>query len=196
MEGRIWAFKKQFPEALAPQLHNGALYVCWVIGTLLGPKGELYGQYPFHLRERIEALFPDAKKAAHLFSGTIRPNPRRGTITYDMNPKWNPTICDSIMNIGRYVEEFEDVDLAMADPPYELADFQKYGCPPFNKAEAIRRIAKVLKPGAFLTWLDVRQPMYNGKFWTPRGILAISQAGNTRYRGLLLLQRTAVKSEL
>jgi hypothetical protein len=123
MEGRIWAFKKQFPEALAPTLHNGAMYACWVIGTLLAPKGELYGQYPYHLRERIEAFFPDAKKTAHLFSGTIRDNPRRGTITYDSNPKYKPTICDNIMNVGRHARELSEVDVAFADPPYELADF-------------------------------------------------------------------------
>jgi hypothetical protein len=186
-EQRIEAFHKRFPQYLAPSVHNRRLYTMWLCGALFSRKNGYYGSYPHSVKERIYALFPDCPKVVHLFSGSVN---ELGSITYDRLPELNPTICDDIMNIASHGAELKDADLFIADPPYDSSDFEKYGVKPFNKPKAIREIAKVAKPHAFLAWLDTRIPRTNKQIWGLLGYLGLSVSTNTRVRCWTLLERT------
>ncbi len=188
-EQRAAAFRKRFPRYLAPSVHNGRLYTMWLCGALFSRKNGYYGSYPYSVKERIFALFPDCPQVVHLFSGTVS---ELGSITYDRLPELNPTICDDIMNIAGYRRELGDADLFIADPPYEASDFERYGVKPFNKPKAIQEIAKVAKPHSFLAWLDTRIPRTNKRIWALLGYLGLSVSTNTRVRCWTLLERTEV----
>jgi hypothetical protein len=120
----------------------------------------------------------------HLFSGMIKEG-----ITYDIDAKLNPTICDDVRNIKKYCDVIKNMDLIMADPPYDKSDFQKYNCEPFNKAQVIRDLGTIMKPGTFLTWLDTRVPIYSKETWILLGYIAIIISTNTRVRILSLFQK-------
>jgi hypothetical protein len=77
----------------------------------------------------------------------------------------------------------------MADPPYEKRDFDRYGQPPFNKAQVIRDLGEVMRPGAFLAWLDVIVPMYSKKVWNLLGHIGLVVSTNTRVRMWTRLER-------
>lgn len=186
-EQRVESFHRRFPKYLAPSVHNGRLYTMWLCGALFSRKNGYYGSYPYSVKERIYALFPDCPTIVHLFSGTVN---EISSITYDRLPELTPTICDDIMNIANHKAELDDVDLFVADPPYEASDFERYGAKPFDKPKAIREIARVAKPHSFLAWLDTRIPRTNKRVWQLLGYLGLSVSTNTRVRCWTLLERT------
>lgn len=191
---RAKVFTSTYPGYCPLIVHNQRLYSTWVLGALysrvkafdLGPNTRYYGSFPYSMKERIYALFPDCQKVAHLFSGTVRD---LGTVTYDINPTLHPTICDDIRNIARH-EELKEIDLFIADPPYDASDFEKYEQKPFPKAKAISDIGMVAKPDSYLVWLDTRVPMYNKRTWELLGYVGIVVSTNTRMRCFTLLHRT------
>jgi hypothetical protein len=192
VEDRVKTFKEQFPQYCPPQAHNGRLYTTWVIGALYKKGNDYYGSFPHSLEKRIMALFPDARQICHLFSGTLQAKPPQ-ILTYDIKPEMHPSICDDVMNILDHKTELANVDLFIADPPYEHSDFEKYGIKPFDKPECIRRIGYVAKAGAHLVWLDTRIPIYNKKVWALLGYIGVVVSTNTRMRCLTLLERTSVQ---
>jgi hypothetical protein len=144
------------------------------------------------VKERILALYPDCKRTLHLFSGTIPPNPRHRTITYDIAPKVlgriRPTICDDVRNILKHRRQIRPVDLTVADPPYDPGDFERYGQEPFGKPEVIRNLGVIMRPGTHLAWLDIRIPVFNAKTWKLLGQIGFAVNLNTRVRMLTMLQ--------
>lgn len=184
IQNRIESYNSKYPPALLQC--NNRIYGVWVIGNNYRNNSNYYGEYPHSVKERILSLFPDCQKILHLFAGTIKDE---NTITYDINPKYNPTICDSVKNIINHKEALKDIDLVLADPPYEKSDFEKYNCKPFNKAQTIRDLAKILKPHSYLVWLDTKKPMYSKNDWYLLGEIAISVSTNHRYRGLCLFEK-------
>ena len=190
-EERVKAFAQRFPDYLTPSVHNGALYTTWVIGAISYQSNGYYGSYPYMVLERILALFPDCKRIAHIFSGTVS-DP--DAITFDINPMLNPTIVGDIREIVKYKEAFKGVQLFVADPAYDAPDFEKYGVKPFNKAKAIRDLGVVAEPGAYLAWLDTKVPMYNKETWALLGHLGLVVSTNTRVRMWSLWERTDVET--
>lgn len=189
-EARCQNYGKRFPDA--HKVVNGRIYGVWVMGNSYRNRSDYYGEFPNSVLERILALFPDCKKILHLFSGTViecLPD----IMTYDISPHFSPTICDSVQNIKKHRAQIQNVQLVIADPPYEPADFQKYGVPPFNKAQVMRDLAQVLQPGTYLTWLDTRKPMYRKSDWFLLGEIMVSVSTNHRYRGLSLFQRLSTE---
>ena len=185
---RAESFSRAFPNYAPLVVHNNRLYTTWVIGACFRRQKGYYGEYPHTVKERILALFPDCKKIIHLFSGVIqddkqkRLDPKFQVITYDINPDLKPTICDDVRNLKKYREVFEDVDLVIADPPYEEKDFKKYNQKPFNKAKVIRDLGEVMPSGSFLAWLDVIVPMYSKEVWNLLGHIGLVVSTNTRVR--------------
>jgi len=178
-------FRKVFPQYCPLIVHNNRLYGCWVIGALFRRRYGFYGEFPYKLLDRILALFPDCKKILHLFSGTIKDNPP-DIITYDINPEFNPTICDDVRNILQYKNLLQDIDLCIADPPYEEKDFKIYKQAPFNKAKVIRDLGSIMKSQSFLVWLDLIVPIYSKKVWNLLGHIGVVVSTNTRIRCLTL----------
>jgi len=176
---RIKAFKSIFPKYPSPFEFNGAIYGIWIIGALYSRSSGFYGAYPHKVLERLQALFPDCEKIGHLFSGTIQePN----TLRFDISEEFNPTICDDVRNLKKYKKEFGKLDILYADPPYDKADFEKYGQPPFNKNQVIRDLGEIMNHGSYLCWLDTRIPMYNKETWQFYGHIALIVSTNTRVR--------------
>jgi 23S rRNA G2445 N2-methylase RlmL len=89
-----------------------------------------------------------------------------------------PTICDDVRNIRKYAHIFRDVDLVIADPPYEERDFRVYGQRPLNKAQVIRDLGEVMAPGSYLAWLDVIVPLYSKRHWNLLGHIGSLSRGN------------------
>jgi len=184
-EERAEAFALKYPKFPPFIIFNNRLYGLWIIGTISRQEPSYYGAYPHSLKERILALFPDCKVIMHLFSGSIQDF---GTITYDINPRYEPTICDDVRNIRRYEKIISKVDLVVADPPYEEKDFLKYGLKPFNKAQVIRDLGAMMKRKSYLVWLDLITPMFSRKTWNLLGFIAVVVSVNTRVRLLTLFE--------
>jgi hypothetical protein len=183
---RAEAFSRRFPQYAPLVVHNGRLYGTWVVGALYRRRADYYGAYPHSVLERVLALFPDCKRRLHLFSGAVK-DP--GAITYDIDPRLQPTICDDVRNIKKYAHIFRDVDLVIADPPYEERDFRVYGQRPLNKAQVIRDLGEVMAPGSYLAWLDVIVPLYSKKYWNLLGHIGLVTSTNHRVRMWTLLER-------
>lgn len=180
-------FSKVFPKYASIVVHNDRLYTTWVIGALFRRCIGYYGEFPYMVKERILALFPDCSKILHLFSGTVQD---LNAVTYDINPSLKPTICDDVRNILNHSNELNDVDLVIADPPYEKKDFERYGQKPFNKAKVIQDLGKIMRQGSFLVWLDVMVPIYNKRTWGLLGHIGLVISTNTRVRMLSLFEHT------
>lgn len=68
---RAWNYNKAFPKRPAISYSNGMVTGCWMIGACFKNPNELYGAYPHGYLERIHAMFPDARKILHIFSGGL-----------------------------------------------------------------------------------------------------------------------------
>jgi hypothetical protein len=184
---RAEAFSRKFPQYAPIVVHNNRLYTTWVIGALYRRRVGYYGEYPYTVKERILALFPDCEKIVHLFSGVVN-DP--GTVTYDVNPALNPTICDDVRNLKRHADVFRDADLVIADPPYEKRDFDVYRQKPFNKARVIKDLGELMPSKSYLAWLDVTVPIYSKKTWSLLGHIGLVVSTNTRVRMWSLWEHT------
>lgn len=194
---RVHNHHQTFPHYPRLGIHNGALFGFWIIGAMQIPNPEnYYGAYPYGVLKRIMSFFPDAKKILHLFAGTIPDGDHDGQsiVTYDIKPdndkKPMPTICDDVRNILAHKEELGDVDLIIADPPYDIKDFEIYECKPFDKSKAIRDLGEIAKPGCWFVWLDLIAPMYNKYIWELKGHIGLAIGTNTRVRALTFWERT------
>jgi hypothetical protein len=175
-----------FPQYAPLVVHNGRLYGTWVIGALFRKRpSKYYGTFPHSVKERILALYPDCHHLLHMFSGTVH-DP--GTITYDINPKVRPQICDDARNLLAHKKQLHGADLAVADPPYEARDFAVYGQKPFSKPKVIRDLGEVMEAHSNLAWVDITVPIYNKKVWALLGYIGLAVGTNTRFRALTLLQ--------
>lgn len=167
-------------------VHNNRLYGTWVIGALFRKRrSRYYGIFPHSVKDRILALYPDCENILHLFSGTIHDH---GTITYDINPRVRPQICDDVRNLLKHQRQLRNVDLAVADPPYEARDFAAYRQTPFSKPQVIRNLGSIMQPQSNLVWVDVTVPIYSKKVWALLGYIGLAVGTNTRFRALTLLQ--------
>lgn len=180
-------FIKVFPTYAPLVVHNGRLYGTWVIGNLYKRKNTYYGSYPYKVKERIYALFPDCPNRLHLFSGTLT---QEEGVTYDIKEELKPTICDDVRNVKFHKEVFKRMDLVISDPPYEASDFEKYSIKPFNKQKVIRDLGEIMRKNSYLVWLDTRVPIYNKKVWKLLGYIALVISTNTRVRMLSLFEHT------
>ena len=179
-------YERRFPQYSPFAVHNGRIYGVWIIGSFYKKARNYYGAFPGPLLKRILGLFPDRRSILHLFSGCVS---TVDGITYDINPALKPTICDDIRNLTSHREPLSDVDLVVADPPYEPSDFAEYGQEPFNKAQVVRDLGKVLRSGACVAWLDLRVPTFRSDTWELLGYIGIVISSRTRVRLLTLLER-------
>lgn len=187
VEQRCESYAQSFPDA--HKIVNGRIYGVWVMGNSYQNKTDFYGEFPHSVLERILALFPDKKdKILHLFAGTLKAKVPK-VITYDMSPRFKPTIRDDVANIIRYSEMLGDRSLVICDPPYDATDAEKYGFPPCNKKKVLKDLHSILKNGAVVAWLDTRKPMYRKDEWHLMGEIMVSVSTMHRYRGLCLFSR-------
>lgn len=184
IQDRIESYNKSFTHGLLEL--NDRIYGVWVMGNnYSNGDNRLYGAYPNSLLKRIKSLFPDKQNILHLFSGNVHDD-----ITFDINPDVKPTILDDIRNVKNHKEIFSNINLIIADSPYEDKDFERYKQKPFNKTQVLRDLAEITKSDTILTWLDTIKPIYNSEYWYLYGEILVSVSTNHRYRGLCIFQRT------
>lgn len=181
----------QFPDSW-PHVETGRwLNAVWLLGNQYKGTG-YYGAFPPGYLKRMRALFPDIEPGRwfHLYSGSL--GPEEPGIRLDMRGDI-PGVSPSLRADARALPFLTaSLDLVSADPPYTATDALKYGTPPtLNKPRVLRELARVVKPGGFLLWLDTTLPLYRKIEWHHFGMIAIQRSTNHRVRLCSLFQRKA-----
>ena len=102
---------------------SGQVVGTWIMGNNYTVKSEYYGGYPHGYLRRIKALFPDKRRALHLFSGEVDLNIFPGD-TCDINSAFDPTYVDDAQTLK--LVPLEKYGLVLADPPYSIEDAARY----------------------------------------------------------------------
>ncbi|MBA7642563.1 hypothetical protein ES703_50258 [subsurface metagenome] len=180
-------FERTYPQYSPLVVHNDRLYGFWLIGRWYATNRQFYGPYPPSYLNRVRALFPDCERILHLCSGSLQ-DVRLNEVTYDIKPDFSPNICDDIRNLLNHFQS-DEFDLILADPPYEVKDFEKYSCKPFNKGKVVKECSIIVKPGGFLVWLDTMLPVFSKRDWELYGIIGLVQSTNHRTRAISIFQK-------
>jgi hypothetical protein len=114
--------KTRYPRSLFVAEDNRVVGT-WIMGNDYRVKSTYYGGYPAGYLKRVAALFPDKKRALHLFSGMVDTIAFPGD-TVDVNPALNPTYLDDAQSLEHV--PLEQYDLVLADPPYSVEDADHY----------------------------------------------------------------------
>lgn len=204
------AYNRKFPDR--PPLSYGGknpmVTGAWMIGACYKNPNSLYGAYPYGYLERVHAMFPDARKILHVFSGGLTVStaveaawPDRWADVKDRvnlgltipgywielvdlfgpeNGRY-PTWQGSVHNLPR---EWEGrFDLILADPPYSTEDAEKYGLPSApNTRKVMQQLRRVACHGANLVWLDTKWPMHRKTDWKTWGTIGLVRSTNHRVR--------------
>jgi len=70
-KGRAQLYNDAFPSRPPIAEGNGMVSGCWMIGACYKNPNPLYGAYPHGYLERVHAMFPEARKILHVFSGGL-----------------------------------------------------------------------------------------------------------------------------
>lgn len=218
-----WA--KRYPDSRLYSESEKAIHGVWSPGNDYRNKSAMYGAYPRGYLERILALFPDAERILHLFSGSltaeqvekawkeawpipVKDPPVQIRVDDGAHPAAKAALPDVIEDAEDLSEGLKGyhyrgaplgpIDLVLADPPYDKADQLRYWLEsggtketfvPLRKRAVLAEVAKVLRPGGWLVWLDTSRPMYSKTTWIHRGVIAIYRSTGHRIRGAWLLER-------
>ena len=170
-------YKRAFPNWPAPRADERWIDGIWILGNNYKGSG-YYGSYPPGYLKRIMAMFPDAERVLHLFSGSLPPGDYD---RLDINPKLKPEICADAERLSEFVKPGY-YDLILADPPYSEEDASHYGYPLVNRNKVVKEVAKVLRKGGYLIWLDQVLPMFSKKELLFCGAIGIIRSTNHRFR--------------
>lgn len=172
------------------------LYAIWVLGADYRSRSGYYGAYPPGYLDRVMALFPEVTDprthcgncgpgwlpTLHAFAGKVPPGHYvRCDVQGDVEER-----CSVLDLPRRYGRDFY---LLLADPPYSAADARRYGTPMVSKPAAVRALADVAQPGAFLAWLDTAWPMHSKRQWVTVGRVPVVRSTQHRVRLLTIFQR-------
>lgn len=175
---RIESYQRTFPKWPAPMYDGKRMSGIWIMGNSYRGSG-YYGSYPATYLKRVFALFPEARQAVHLFSGSLDPEKLHAQFPLQTH------VCIDIKN-GRdahaFSESLHDCELIIADPPYSPEDAAKYGYKMINRRKVFLECWRALRPGGNLVWLDTSQPMFSADSWKWWGAIGIIVSTNHRYR--------------
>jgi hypothetical protein len=165
---------------------NGWLTGFWKIGNSYRKHTGYHGGYQGNYLKRIAALFPDRGPVLHLFSGEADTTTFPGD-TLDIRPELRPTYCTN-------AETCEGVPLhkyrfVLADPPYSHEDAARYDTRLPVARKVMATLAADLRPGAWVVWLDQREPMRRKDAWTCEGLIGLGGSTNHRYRAVAIFRR-------
>ena len=202
---RAASYSRAFPKWPAPRVDARWIDGMWVLGNDYRNKSPLYGAFPPGLLKRAFALFPDATSVLHLFSGSLTDEhvreawqaahpktlflPRQVRFDNARMPEAaaaDPDVVGDAADVGSLPHRF---DLAIVDPPYEKADAKRYGVKLPNKKLIVAELAKVVRPGGHLVWLDTKLPMFRKLEWEWVGAFGIVRSTNHRVRLLSIFRR-------
>ena len=178
-------YAKAFPNWPAPRTDDRWLDAVWVMGNNYQGSG-YYGSYPPTYLRRIEALFPDAERTLHLFSGSLPPSSRY--TRFDLIE--NTDVRGDAEILEKYFQK-SSFDLIVADPPYSDADAAKYDSnrKNVNARRVFEGIHHILMPRGHLVWLDIRNPMFSKLEWNLWGLIGVVGSTNHRFRLVTIYER-------
>lgn len=195
---RALRYSESFPER--PPLASTQEWVTgtWCIGACYKNPNPLHGAYPHGYLERVHAMFPDARSVLHAFSGGLRPEMALGHLVESAPSATVAEISIELVDLhgpeqGRYPTWRGDVlampeewagrfDLILADPPYSVADAEKYGVKMPNRRDVMRALRRVCQKGGNLVWLDQVWPMHRKDQWKCWAHIGLVRSTNHRVR--------------
>lgn len=154
---------------------NDKGWVCgvWYCGTSF-KKVELYGQHPQTYLKRLVSLFPGSKEWLICPSGIIDHGVVLGknftTVDLVSRKEGHPQI---LSNASELPFEDNSFDVVGSDPPYGIEHCKVYEVPKYPRKKAMAEFHRVLKPGGYLCWLDIRYPIYKKRDWNLVGLICI-----------------------
>jgi hypothetical protein len=164
---------------------QGRAYAFWILGNDYRVKSSYYGGYPATYLRRVKALFPDKRRALHVFSGMVDVEEFPGD-TVDVNPDLTPTYVDDAQTLERV--PLEDYDIVLADPPYSVEDAERYQTTMIKRNSVMRALNRV-KAGTHIVWLDQVLPMYRRDEWNVEAYISIVKSTNHRFRVSTIFRR-------
>lgn len=187
-----YGYTTGYPDALFVA-GDGRLVGTWILGNDYRVQSQFYGGYPATYLQRVRALFPDKKKALHLFSGKVDLAMFPGD-TVDINsalamahpPRTGIHYIDDAQELSRV--PLERYDLVLADPPYSGEDAEHYQTSMVNRTKVMRALSR-LSPGTYVVWLDQVLPMWRKDTFDVIGVVGIVRSTNHRFRVMTIYRR-------
>ncbi len=149
----------------------------WVLGQNYKGSG-FYGSYPPNYLKRVTALFPDAERVLHLFSGSL---PKGDYTRFDINKDLDTDYYGDANELSSIFKP-NTFDLIYADPPYSGEDANRYGTSMISRNKVVKECAKVLDVGGYLVWLDQMLPMFRKDSLHLCGVIGLVRSTNHRFR--------------
>lgn len=188
LAARADAYRDAFPQFPDSHLTVSDRWMqgMWLLGNNYQGSG-YYGAYPPGYLRRIMAMFSDAERVLHLFSGSLKGLPV-GHIAVDLQV--NGTVRPHVQANGHYLPFLPgSFDVAIVDPPYSPEDAKRYGTTMVNRVRVLHALWEVVKPQGHLVWLDTQVPMFSKALWHWYGAITIVRSTNHRVRLVSLFER-------
>lgn len=194
---RIESYNSSFPQFPDSHLYRNQNLVqgVWFFGNNYKGSG-YYGAYPPAYLSRMKAVFPDADRVLHLFSGSLPESD--DYIRYDMNPTLFPDVCgefkldgDTMVPTTSVGDHFlpQSFEVIYADPPYSAQDAKNYKTTMISRIKTLRECWHLLVPGGFVAWMDTNWPMFSKDQFSLWGALGLFRSTNHRVRGVFIFQK-------
>ena len=176
----------KFPRSLFTS-EDGRIVGTWIMGNDYRVKSGYYGGYPAGYLRRIRALFPEKRRALHVFSGRVDQSAWPGD-TVDLNPELEPTFVSDAQDLSEI--DLSPYDIVLADPPYSVEDAERYQPTMVKRNKVVRALARC-QPGTHVVWLDQVLPMYRKDQWQIEGVIGMVKSTNHRFRVVTIFRRCA-----
>jgi hypothetical protein len=152
-----------------------------ILGNDYRVQSSYYGGYPAGYLRRVRALYPDAPRTLHLFSGMVDTTIFPGD-TLDCNAALHPTYTSID------AAPLRDYALILADPPYSAEYATHYGTPMIDR-NAVFRALQACTPGTHIVWLDQVLPMFRKDYFELIGVVGVVRSTNHRFRVMAIFLR-------
>jgi len=166
----------------------------WDYGQNFKNISKYKGAYAVHDLIRLSACIPDMGKLLHIFSGSI---PAGDYCRLDNNfavlsdPRPGIDIVAEATDAHLHFEA-DSFDVVMADPPWSKYHSEEiYNCSLVNKAEVLKSVYKILKPGGVLIWKDFSKPIWSGSEYDYLGRICIDPSSGHDDRSFKFYQKKA-----
>lgn len=174
----------KFPKSLFVA-EDGRVVGTWIMGNDYRVKTGYYGGYPAGYLRRIRSLFPDKRRALHIFSGRVDLEALPGD-TVDINASLSPTYVDDAHSLSQV--PLEHYDLILADPPYSIEDADRYQTTMVKRNTVLRALQRV-SLGTHIVWLDQVLPMYRKDSFNVEAVIGMVKSTNHRFRVITVFRK-------